>query len=197
MMHPDTTVQTINPVIGKGVFALKDIPRGTIIVARDPFDIVIDEKSFSNLDPVLKNCMETYMYRDKNKNFVLSWDHAKYMNHSCCSNTMMTDYDLEITVRDIKAGEEITTEYGLLNIVESYEICCGCKNCRKVLKTDDIETYWSLWDQSIKQSLLMTDRVLQPLWGVLDKRSRKRIEELIKNPELYSSVKNLSLTGKD
>jgi len=194
MIHPDTTIKTINPVIGKGVFALKDIPKGTIMVARDPFDIAINENDFLKLPPVLKNCMETYMYRDKNKNFVLSWDHAKYMNHSCCSNTMMTDYGLEITVKDIKAGEEITTEYGLLNIVESYEICCGCKNCRKILKTDDIETYGNVWDQIIMESLLLINKVEQPLIQIMGKDSINRIEQLVKNPELYSSVKNLSLT---
>ncbi|MCB9480680.1 MAG: SET domain-containing protein-lysine N-methyltransferase [Desulfobacteraceae bacterium] len=193
MIHPDTTIKNINPIIGNGVFALKDIPKGTIIVARDTYDLVINENEFLKLDPVLKNSMETYMYRDKNKNFVLSWDHAKYMNHSCCSNTMMTDYDLEIAVRDIKAGEEITTEYGILNIVESYEIYCGCKNCRKILKTDDLKTYGDIWDQTIKESLLLINTVAQPLITVLSKESKKRIEELLKNPELYSSVKNLSL----
>jgi hypothetical protein len=193
MIHPDTTIKTINPAIGKGVFALKDIPKGTIMVARDPFDIVIEEKKFNILPSVLKDSLETYMYRDKFKNFVLSWDHAKYMNHSCCANTMMTDYDLEITVKDIKAGQEITTEYGLLNILDSYEICCGCKNCRKILKTNDIETYGDLWDEIIKESLLLINKADQPLMEVMGKNSRQRIENLLKNPELYSSVKNISI----
>lgn len=193
MIHPDTEIKTINKIIGKGVFALKDIPKGTIIVAKDKFDIVLSENDFLKLDPVLKNSMETYMYRDKNKNFVLSWDHAKYMNHSCCSNTMMTDYDIEITVKDIKAGEEITTEYGLLNIVEPYEIYCGCTNCRKILKTDDLETYGHTWDQIIKESLLLINKVKQPLTGILSKESKIKIENFLKNPDLYSSVKNLSL----
>lgn len=191
MIHPDTTIRLVDPVIGNGVYATKAIPKGTIIVVKDSFDRVIRRQDFLSAKEPLQGMVENYVYHDKNGNLVLSWDHAKYMNHNCDPNTMMTDYDLEVVVRDIAIGEQITTEYGLLNLQEEYDIHCACANCRKRLRLTDIDQFATLWDEKILESLLRVESVAQPLWDLVDDETRKEFRELREVPKKYRSVKNL------
>ncbi|WP_432736100.1 SET domain-containing protein [Maridesulfovibrio sp. FT414] len=191
MIHPDTEVRTVSPAIGNGVFATAPIKKGTIVVVRDSYDTCLTQDEYQNLPQPMKSCMEKYMYHDRHGNLILSWDHARFMNHSCSSNTMMTAYNIEIAVRDIMAGEEITTEYGLLNIQEPYELCCNCPQCRKCLRDDDIDNYGHIWDSLIRESLLLVYGNEQPLMGLLDRNTRNRLQQFYDGEAGYSSVMNL------
>lgn len=191
MIHPHTAVRYVSPEIGVGVFATCVIPRGTIVVVRDPYDTCLSQEDFALLPEPMRASMETYMYHDKCGNLVLSWDHARYMNHNCRSNTMMTAYNLEIAIRDIAAGEELTTEYGLLNIQEPYEIYCGCQDCRKHLRLDDIDVHGDEWDLRIRESLLLVPEVEQPLLSLVAEADRARLDELLRGRAEYSSIRNL------
>lgn len=174
-----------------GVFATRHIPKGTIVVVRDRFDLCLSQEEFGRMPEAVKSTMETYLYHDRCGNLVLSWDHARYMNHNCCCSTMMTDYNIEIAVRDIAAGEELTTEYGLLNIQEPYDIHCGCECCRQSLRLDDIDCHGEEWDARIRESLLLIDSVEQPLWDVLEASDKQRLEGFLAGRETYSSIMNL------
>ncbi|MFC1490568.1 SET domain-containing protein [Candidatus Latescibacterota bacterium] len=196
MIHPDTKIKPVNEIIGNGVFATNMIPKGTIVVATDQFDVSIPHEEFIHLPEIQRSIMETFTYQDKCGHHILSWDHAKYMNHSCDSNTMITDYNIEIAVRDILRGEEITSEYGLLNGQDSFEIHCGCENCRHYLQEDDLDNYADVWDSLIKESLLLIFSTPQPLWELLDSDTIAGLEALRENPELYSSVRNLKMPNQ-
>jgi len=192
VIHPNTVVRNVSPEIGVGVYATAPIARGTIVVVRDPYDICLSQEQYCGLSGPVRESMETYMYHDRCGNLVLSWDHARYMNHNCNSNTMLTGYNLEIAVRDIAAGEEVTTEYGLLNIQEPYELHCGCENCRGRLRLDDIEVYGGQWDQAIRESLLRIPNVEQPLLPVLSDADRARLDAFLQGRAEYASVKELA-----
>lgn len=191
MIHPDSVVRTVNPVIGNGVFATAPIPRGTLVVVRDAYDLCLTREAFQALPEVARAAMETYLYHDKQGDLVLGWDHARYMNHSCNSNTMMTDYEFEIAVRDIAPGEEITTEYGLLNIQEPYPLACGCTHCRRRLRLDDLDRHAECWDRQIRESLRLIDRCPQPLWALVSERTRADLAAFAADPARYRSVRNL------
>ena len=191
MIHPHTAVRFVSPEIGVGVFAVRAIPRGTIVVVRDQHDICLSREEFEAMPGPVREAMETYMYHDRCGKLVLSWDHARYMNHNCRSNTMMTGYGLELTVRDIAPGEEVTTEYGLLNIQEPYEIHCGCEGCRERLRLDDIDVYGDAWDHAIRESLLLASSVDQPLLPLLDAADRERLDGFLRGEAEYCSVRDL------
>lgn len=191
MIHPDTKIKTVSKEIGVGVFATKFIPKGTIIVVHDAFDIYLKNKKFEALPKIMQQEMETYMYRDQKGHFVLSWDHARYMNHNCDSNTLMTNYEFEIAVRDINTGEEISSDYGLLNVQKPYKLFCRCNNCRGMLNSDDFDNYSDIWDKRIIESFLFIKKVPQPLESILSTKNKIRLEETLQMPELYSSVINL------
>ena len=191
MIHPATTVRPVSPEIGNGVFATEFIPCGTLIVVKDCCDLSLSRPEFFALPEVLRLSLETFMYHDKHGQLVLGWDHAKYMNHSCCSNTMMTDYGVEVVVRDIAEGEEITSEYGLLNVQDPYDLYCNCVNCRGALRLDDIDLYAPQWDEQILAALQRIELCAQPLWNLLDPKSQHEITRLRQFPERYRSVSGL------
>jgi hypothetical protein len=191
VIHPATTVRPVSPEIGNGVFATEFIPCGTIIVVRDCCDLALERADFFALPAALRCSLETFMYHDKHGQLVLGWDHAKYMNHSCHSNTMMTDYGVEIVVRDIAAGEEVTSEYGLLNVQEPYELYCNCVNCRGALRLDDIDRFAAQWDSQILTALQQVAACPQPLVDLLVPALYREILQLQHSPQHYRSVRGL------
>jgi len=191
MMHPDTRLQYVSQDIGNGVFAVKKIPKGTITAVKDACDQIFTDHEFSALPELIQESMNNHIYRDHCGNLVLSWDYAKYLNHSCCANTMLTCYNFEIAVHDILPGDEITAEYGLLNVPEPYDLFCRCPDCRGRLSLDDIDRYAEKWDALILGALLDIKKPPQPLWPLLNLNTACRLDDVLVNPSVYSSVRNL------
>ncbi|HEY3486899.1 MAG TPA: SET domain-containing protein-lysine N-methyltransferase, partial [Gammaproteobacteria bacterium] len=164
------------------------IPKGTIIYIQDPQETRLSPRQFNKLDYEQKSLVERYSYIDAQGHLVMSADHAKFMNHSCECNTIGTAYGFEIAIRNIAAGEELTAEYGVLNIQLEYEIGCDCANCRKILRITDIDQHYALWDQWITAVLPAIPRVPQPLWPRMDVATRNAVEACLSGRENYRSV---------
>ncbi|MBD3393646.1 MAG: SET domain-containing protein-lysine N-methyltransferase [Chitinivibrionales bacterium] len=141
MIHPATEVGFVSDTIGYGVFATARIPKGTITYVEDIFDIRVSPQAFAALDTGYREILDKYSCIDVAGTRIMSWDHAKYMNHSCNCNTIDTAYCFEIAIRDIEPGEEITDEYGLFNISEEVDLACKCPSCRGKLRPSDIDIY--------------------------------------------------------
>jgi hypothetical protein len=191
MIHPDTEIRQVSPQIGCGIFAKKFLPMGTIIYIRDPLEIVLDTQQLATFDPEYRELISRYCYVDKAGSWVLSWDHSKYVNHSCDCNTMLTAYGFEIAVRDIQAGEEITDEYGLFNIADEIEIACGCINCRKKLLPTDIDNFYPQWDARIVPAIEKINTVSQPLLPYMDEETRSAMQECLSGKTACRSVREL------
>jgi uncharacterized protein len=191
MIHPNTELQFISEAIGYGVLATAAIPKGTIVYVKDLLDIEISPSSFNQLPDGFKEIVEKFSYRDQGGVRIISWDHAKYVNHRCDCNTMSTGYGFEIALRDIEAGEEITDEYGLFNIPIPIEITCGCPDCRSVLKPTDIDIYSDVWDARVAEALSNLNHVYQPLWKVLDSGTKTQLKAYFSGIRPYLSVRCL------
>lgn len=65
---------------------------------------------------------------------------ARYINHSCQSNAKAFRTGVRIwiwSIRDIKAGEEITYDYGKKYFDDFIKpVGCKCEKCNKIAKTD-------------------------------------------------------------
>lgn len=103
---------------GIGLFAAAFIPKGTKIWQFNPaLDIVISEARLAASDPVTRDFVLTYAYLSKRSgHYVLCADNARFFNHSTRPNTVgiSDSVDIEtvdIAIRDIEAGEELTTNY--------------------------------------------------------------------------------------
>jgi len=191
MLHPDTRLGVVSAEIGYGVFATALIPKGTIVYIKDPLEIEIGDDDARLQDPALLHIIERYSYIEPSGTRVLSWDLAKYMNHSCEPNTISTGYGFEIALRDILKGEQITDEYGLLNIEKNMPCGCGAAGCRNWVRQDDVERLGREWDARVREALADYACVPQPLEYLLDPATRKQLQHFLDTGNGFMSVSKL------
>lgn len=187
MIHPHTEIRYINEQKGHGVVATKFIPAGTITWALDKLDREFSPADFKKLDPLYQNILETYTYRNKDGNLVLCWDNGRFVNHSFKSNCMSTAYDFEIAIRDIEPGEELTDDYGYLNVTEPFEgIDEGTE--RKVVYPDDLINYSEMWDSQLKANFPKIMLVPQPLKNLLSDKLWNKIKLINAGEVVMASI---------
>jgi uncharacterized protein len=108
-----------SPTHRMGLIAQSFIPKGTTVWEFMPgFDIIIPEAELDRLSPTAQDHVVYWAYFDlKNREFVLSGDDDRFTNHSDAPNTSIIENGSTIANRDIQAGEEITTNYHELAMV--------------------------------------------------------------------------------
>ncbi len=192
MIHPNTEIKHINDQIGFGVFATAFIPKGTIVYAKDLYEIEVSREEYLSLPLTLQQTIEKYSYIDENGRRIVSWDIAKYVNHCCYSNTISTGYGFEIARRDILPGEEITDDYGLFNLEYTMELSCSRKECRGKVSASDLDRFYLEWDEEIKELLKLIDQHEQALWPILSGDSLKKLRRYLDGDDSsYLSVLKL------
>jgi hypothetical protein len=190
MIHPKTELKFISNEVGYGVVATEFIPAGTITWVQDQLDREFTEGDFESIDPNYKQILDTYTFRNSTGSFVLCWDNGRYVNHSFNSNCLSTAYDFEIAIRDIQIGEQLTDDYGYLNIAQPFRgINEGTR--RKVVYPDDLLRYYKIWDKKLLKvfpKVVETDQALRTLinddlWDEILKISRgqKEMESILCN----------------
>ena len=132
-------------VHGKGVFALVDIPRGTRIIEYVGEIVSWEEAQRRHPhDPSDPN-HTFYFHIDEDR--VIDAKHggnsSRWINHSCNPNCFADERDGRIFItalRNIRAGEELNYDYGLIieerytkKLKAEYPCWCGSKNCRGTL----------------------------------------------------------------
>jgi len=103
---------------GSGLFACQFIKRGTLVWRFEPgLDVMLDRAELLVLPPVARKYLRHYAYlNQKTDKYILCFDNAKYFNHSSTPNTRNVEISgqpesVDIAVRDIYPGEELTTDY--------------------------------------------------------------------------------------
>ncbi|MBK8809075.1 MAG: SET domain-containing protein-lysine N-methyltransferase [Bacteroidales bacterium] len=129
----------------------------------------------------------TYAYRNNKGNYIMPWDHTKYVNHSFYANTMLTPYGFEIAIKDIKPGEQITNDYGTLNIIESFTPIDEGHD-RKMVHPNDLATYFKFWDAEIDASLPLVINLQQPLKAFATDVQWNDIENIVSGKSLKRSI---------
>ncbi len=193
MIHPDTELRPVSEVVGLGVFAIKPIPKGSIVYVKDMFEISIPLAEMKNIPNNLLPSINRYSFIESDGTRVVSWDHAKYVNHCCNANTLSTGYGFEIAIRDIATGEEMTDDYGLLNIEAEMQLCCGNKDCRVILKPDDFDQHVEKWDAQVSEALNSLRKVSQPLYDLMDVNTVCELESYLNTGRGYQSVSTVKL----
>ena len=196
MIHPHTELKFISNEIGYGVVATQHIPAGTITWVLDKLDREFSPLEFQSLEPIYQNILDTYTFRNNQGNFVLCWDNGRYVNHSFNSNCLTTAYDFEIAIRDIQPGEQLTDDYGYLNISSPFKgIDEGTK--RKIVYPDDLLKYYKLWDKKIQKVFNKIVELEQPLKPVISDRLWKKVTNVTAGKEdLESILKNYYGNGQ-
>jgi hypothetical protein len=79
--------------------------------------------------------------------------------------------DFEIAVRDIAPGEELTDDYGTLNLDEPFQCPCRAPRCRGQVMPDDPLRHAAEWDRLIADAFPEIARVEQPLWDLVEEKT--------------------------
>ena len=188
MIHPDSALRFVSPDIGWGVFATRLIPRGTITWALDVLDQRFSPDAIAELPAYAREFLDRYSYVDRHGDHILCWDNARFYNHSCAANCLSVGYDFEIAVRDIQAGEELTDDYGTLNLAEPFPCACGAAECRGILLPDDHTRIGDQWNALAREAFVLIPTVAQPLWDILYERDA--IEAALRDPSLVRPIQH-------
>ena len=110
----------ISPVHGIGVFAIRDIPKGTkpLISLLKIKEFSFSKKEINKLPASVKKEVRMFCYYDKDEYLVPSiglnsMNMAFYMNHSKTPNVEYRKNNELVALRKIKAGEELFFDYDL------------------------------------------------------------------------------------
>jgi hypothetical protein len=187
MIHPDTELSFISNEIGYGVVATKFIPVGTITWVLDKLDREFSPETFQEMEPIYQNILDTYTFRNNKGNLVLCWDNGRYVNHSFNSNCLTTAYDFEVAIRDIQPGEQLTDDYGYLNISMPFRaVNEGTR--RKIIYPDDLLKYYKVWDKKIQKVFKRISLVEQPLRQILKNETWEKVIKIIQGEEDLDSI---------
>ena len=195
MIHPDTEVRFISEEIGYGIVATKLIPEGTITWVQDELDQVYTSQEVQKMMPHTQEMIDKFTFRNNKGNYVMCWDTAKYVNHSFNSNCLSTAYDFEIAIRDIQPGEELTDDYGYLNVSEAFQ----AKNegtQRTTVYPDDLLNFHQDWDELLKDSFKKIKKVQQPLEILLSSDLKQTIQQILKGERRLDSILKLYYSEK-
>jgi hypothetical protein len=191
MVHPDTTLKFVNPVMGSGVFATEFIPKGTLTYVKDSLEIDISPSHYSRHPKPMQGVIDKYSYIDEQGHYIISWDNAKYINHNCEPNTISTGYGFEMAIKDIYPDDQITDEYGIFNLETSFKCECGAPHCRGTIKPEDLDLLYAEWDEKIIPALSQFHRVRQPLAPFLTKEVSQQLDQFLSDPRQYRGIHSL------
>ena len=187
MIHCDTELRFVHPDIGYGVFATRLIPKGTITWVRDRLDQAFTPEAVEGLPAAYHDIVLKYSFIDAHGRFVLCWDHARFLNHCCEPTCLSAGYDFELAVRDILPGEEITDDYGSLNLEYGFACRCGSPRCRGQIRPGDLLTFAGEWDRLVAEPFSLIRSVPQPLWPFLEERDA--VEDALSHRTPVASVR--------
>lgn len=190
MIHPHTELKFISNEVGYGVVATQFIPAGTITWVLDELDRLFTPMEFQQMAPIYQHILDTYTFRNNHGDYVLCWDNGRYVNHSFNSNCLTTAYDFELAIRDIHPGEQLTDDYGYLNIPAPFHAMDEGTR-RKIVYPDDLLRFYKVWDKKIATVFPSINQVEQPLYALLPSDLLLKIEQIIRGElELESILKN-------
>ncbi len=134
-----------SPIQGLGAFAVRDIPKGTRVVEYTGERITPEEADARYDDDAMER-PHTFLFT-VNKKIVIDasreGNEARFINHSCepnCETVIEGKRVFVETMREIRAGEELTYDYHLdrpgrfrEEWKDRYACHCGAPSCRGIL----------------------------------------------------------------
>lgn len=188
MLNSNLRIQWISDEKGYGVFAAKDIRKGTVTFALDPLDIIIEKSQVKKQNDIIRYYIDRFSYEGPDGSRIISWDFGKYMNHCCNANTLTTGYGFEIATRDIEKGEEVTDDYRIFTTDHQLNMSCDKPNCTQSLDFNYEVDLISRWDSQIKEALMLFNYVDQELKPFIPIKALGQVNGFITGKSEYISV---------
>lgn len=122
---------------GRGLFAVEDIKKGETVAVKGGH--ILTKKQLASASTTLHAELQI-----TNDLFIAPIDEDEYdksmmcLNHSCDPNVGMRGDIVFIALRDIKAGQELTLDYAMMdNGSGTFSCICGSPKCRKEITGSD------------------------------------------------------------
>ena len=112
---------------GQGLYAKRKFQAGELVLLWD-LSHTISNEAVSALSDEERRYTHPL---DEHRTLIVQ-SPERFVNHSCDGNTEVRDF-CDVAVRQIEVGEEITSDYGLVGAVVSFECQCGTERCRKII----------------------------------------------------------------
>lgn len=190
MLHPDIIIKR-GTISGKGLFAKKMIPKGTVVyVVRNDIR-VYSKKQFNKFSDRYKRILEKFANEDTDGRIIHHIDGAKYGNHSChpnCNALSTWEAGVDIALRNIEKDEELTWDYGTIVLHWRKPIKCNCnsKNCRKkIFRVSENSRIIKNLKLHTKQAQKYCLKVKQPL---LNKKERFQLAMVLRSPDKAQKI---------
>ena len=118
---------------GKGLFAKKDIEKGTILCKATGRPMNYEET-------VLLQDRESHTLQIDFDKYILCDPPFLYSNHSCNPNCGLTSNLELVALKDIKAGDELFWDYSTSMLERHWTMKCICgeNNCRDIITDFDL-----------------------------------------------------------
>ena len=112
---------------GNGVFANTNFKKGEVVMKWDA-SILLTKKEAKKIPKRYGKYLVFFKGR-----YIFAQSPEKYLNHSCEPNTKEGNL-CDVATRNIKKGEELTTDYSI-DAPHHYKMKCNCKNekCKKIV----------------------------------------------------------------
>ncbi len=122
--------------------------------------------------------LDRYTWPDGAGNRILSWDLARFVNHSCDPNCLAGPLGCELAIRDIEAGEELTNDYANLGMQpdEGFPCLCGSPHCRGFISGSVEPELQGVWAARVAAAVVHVPRVPQPLWTLLGNELQEHLQ---------------------
>jgi SET domain-containing protein len=123
---------------GRGLRAVEPIATGEIVAIKGGH--IVDTATMHRLSPRLQNSEIQIadgfhlvaLHDDEYDDVML------FINHSCAPNVGFAGNVVLVAMRDVAAGEELTTDYALFDDSDEVMDCrCGSPECRRVIQGRD------------------------------------------------------------
>jgi hypothetical protein len=126
-MKSDNVVIKKSKIHSKGIFALRNFKKGEVVLHYD-----ISHKIIKTDFDKMSNRQKEYISFLDGK-YIKIQEPEKYVNHSCDPNTKSENF-CDIAIKNIKIGEEITSDYSN-QLAPNVRMKCNCgnKKCRKII----------------------------------------------------------------
>ena len=127
-----------------GLFAVRNLKKGTCVGYSERLDEKLHSwAEYARLDSKTKRMIDKYcastaegFWGPVDINYIsLPW----HMNHCCAGNVGFNEQGDFVTIKYVRAGAELSYDYGLLITNPKFKLACQCgsRNCRKIITGND------------------------------------------------------------
>lgn len=134
-----------SPIHGRGVFATRKIPADTFLLEYEG-ERISDKEAAKRHGNDPENPYHTFFFSLENGKMIdggVDGSDARWINHACEPNCEAREEKNRVyiySLRDIKRGEELNYDYGLViderhtkSLKQAYTCRCGAANCRHTM----------------------------------------------------------------